>query len=147
MAVMKTVEVAGAVIVNAGDEILCALRGPGMSMPGYWEFPGGKLEPGEDPRRCLAREIREELGCDVAVGDLIADVAHPYEAVTVRLKTYFARVTAGTPHPHEHAELTWLPVSGLRALGWAPADLPTLEVLEREPQAVSRAFAALGPRT
>lgn len=130
MAPMKTLDVAGAVILNAQGEILCALRGPGMSMPGFWEFPGGKLEAGEAPRACLRREIQEELGCDVEVGALIAEVEHAYPTVVVRLSTYYARLTAGEPQAHEHAELRWLPLSRLRELEWAPADLPTIEALE-----------------
>lgn len=140
---MKTVDVAGAVILNDASEILCALRGPGMSMPGWWEFPGGKLEPEEAPGACLQREIREELGCEVAIGGWIATAEHAYPAVVVRLSTYFARLTAGTPHPHEHAELRWLPLARLRELEWAPADLPTITALERDPAWLDRAFAEL----
>lgn len=128
---MKQVDVVGAVIANEQGEILCAQRSESMAQPGLWEFPGGKIEPGESPAECLRREIREELRCEIAVGDLVADVTHPYPTVTVRLITYRARLTAGTPTPAEHARLVWLPVSELGSLTWAPADIPTVERLKQ----------------
>lgn len=126
---MKHVDVVGAVIRNAAGEILCALRAPEMSMGGLWEFPGGKIEPGEAPPETLRREIAEELGCQIDVGDLVADVTHAYPNVEVRLLTYDARVTAGAPVAREHAELRWVPISALPALNWAPADIPTVAKL------------------
>lgn len=127
---MKRIEVAGAVIRNERGEILCAKRSEQMSQPGCWEFPGGKIEPGEDPRETLRREIREELGCEVEVFDLVADAKHAYPGVVVRLMTYEARITRGVAQPKEHERLAWLPVSQIAGLRWAPADLPTVEVLQ-----------------
>lgn len=95
-------------------------------MPGLWEFPGGKVEPGEDPRATLRREIDEELGCRVEVGEMVADATHPYPGLTVRLITYACRVVAGVPVPREHAELRWVRPERLAGLEWAPADLPTV---------------------
>jgi 8-oxo-dGTP diphosphatase len=126
---MKKVDVVGAVMVNEKNEVLCALRSQKMSLPGLWEFPGGKIEPGEEPRESLKREIREELGCEIEVGDLIADAIHEYPNVIVRLITYYAKVTAGKPKATEHEKLVWLPKEKLRTLEWAPADLPTIERL------------------
>lgn len=128
---MKQVDVVGAVIANERGEILCAQRSARMSQPGLWEFPGGKIEPGESPPESLQREIREELGCEIEVGDLVADITHGYPAVTVRLITYHARLTGGSPTPAEHAQLLWLPVSELDRLDWAPADIPTVERLRQ----------------
>ena len=125
----KTVHVAGAVILNAKGEILCALRSAAMSMPGLWEFPGGKLETGESPEGCLVREIKEELGCEIAVGRLIADVEHEYPSINVHLMTYYASIQSGEPQAREHEQLIWLPVSRLRELEWAPADMPTVDQL------------------
>lgn len=124
------IEVVGAVIVNDRREVLCALRSQAMSMPGYWEFPGGKIDPSELPEAALVREIEEELGCTIAVTDLVADCTHPYPAVTVRLRTYMATITAGTPSPVEHEALRWVPVGELEALHWAPADLPSVAALK-----------------
>lgn len=123
---MKQVDVAGAVIVNGRGEVLCARRSPGMAQAGLWEFPGGKLEPGEDPRAALRREIREELGCEIEVGEQVADATHAYPHAVVRLITFYARLRSGTPTPVEHAELAWLPPAELARLEWAPADLPTV---------------------
>lgn len=128
---MKQVDVVGAVIVNEAGEVLCAQRSARMAQPGLWEFPGGKIEPGESPAQSLQREIREELGCEIAVGDLVADVLHPYPNITVRLITYKARLVSGTPVPAEHARLAWVPVAELGRLEWAPADIPTVERLTR----------------
>lgn len=126
---MQQVDVVGAVIRNPAGEVLCALRSAKMSMPGLWEFPGGKIEPGEDPRETLRREMREELGCAIAVHDLVADATHAYPGITVRLLTYNATIVQGEPVPAEHERLLWLPVAELPTLNWAPADLPTLERL------------------
>lgn len=123
------IEVVGAVIANQAGEVLCALRSASMSMPGYWEFPGGKIDPAEAPEAALVREIEEELGCTIAVAELVADCTHPYPGVTVRLRTYRATVTAGAPAPAEHAEIRWMPVGRLAELEWAPADLPSVEAL------------------
>jgi 8-oxo-dGTP diphosphatase len=126
---MKSIVVAGAVIVNDRRQLLCALRSGTMSMPGLWEFPGGKLESGETVEACLMREIEEELGCRIKVGDFIEDVVHDYPAVRVRLITHYAEITAGTPFPREHARLEWLSLSELEKLDWAPADVPTVQKL------------------
>jgi 8-oxo-dGTP diphosphatase len=129
---MKRVEVVGAVIRNDQGEILCALRSPHMSLPNLWEFPGGKIDPGETPRETLVREIREELGCDIQVGEMVEDTMHDYPGVTVRLMTFEARITHGTPHPREHAELRWVKVNELESLEWAPADIPAVKKIVRE---------------
>lgn len=125
---MKQIDVVGAVIANDQGEILCAQRATG-SLAGLWEFPGGKIEPGESPAESLQREIQEELGCLIAVGDLVADVTHPYPHLTIRLLTYHARLLGGTPTATEHAQLAWVPVAELRRLEWAPADIPTVDRL------------------
>jgi len=125
----KTIHVAGAVIRNQDGDVLCALRSQTMSMPGLWEFPGGKLEANETAEQCLVREIEEELGCIIQVGRLIADVVHEYPSIRVRLVTYESSLAIGTPAAREHERLIWLPVNRLTELEWAPADLPTVDAL------------------
>ena len=72
----KFVKVVGAVIENDKGEILCALRSPSMTLPNLWEFPGGKIEEGEQPEQTLAREIQEELECQIEVHNLVAAIVH-----------------------------------------------------------------------
>ncbi|KZZ83045.1 MULTISPECIES: (deoxy)nucleoside triphosphate pyrophosphohydrolase [Bacillaceae] len=122
----KTVKVVGAVIHNDQNQILCALRSPEMSLPDYWEFPGGKIEDGESPEESLVREIEEELGCRIHVKEKIVDVLHEYDKVIVNLLTYHASIVSGNPEAKEHAELRWTAVEALNELEWAPADIPTV---------------------
>lgn len=126
---MKTVDVVGAVIVNEAGEVLCALRSQAMSLAGHWEFPGGKIEPGEAPEAALRREIQEELGCDIQVGEFVAECTYDYPNVRVRLLTYLARITSGETRPAEHEVIEWKAVGKLSTMTWAPADLPTVTVL------------------
>jgi 8-oxo-dGTP diphosphatase len=126
---MKKVDVVGAVIFNEKSEVLCALRSQNMSLPGFWEFPGGKIEPGETPQQCLVREIQEELNCTIQVGELVSDASHEYPTIIVRLITFTATITEGKPAASEHEKLIWLPLNQISTLEWAPADLPTINEL------------------
>ncbi|PFF33945.1 8-oxo-dGTP diphosphatase MutT [Bacillus cereus] len=125
----KKVSVVGAVIFNERNEILCALRSPTMSLPNYWEFPGGKINAGEMPQEALVREIKEELGCLITVGEKIEEVEHEYGNVIVHLATYKAHIKSGMPKALEHADLKWVQVGNLLELKWAPADIPTVRIL------------------
>ncbi|MFJ7972849.1 (deoxy)nucleoside triphosphate pyrophosphohydrolase [Psychrobacillus sp. NPDC096389] len=125
----KSVHVVGAIIENNHGEILCALRSSEMTLPNYWEFPGGKIEVGEAKQEALKREIREELKCTIEVFDKIEDTLHEYEEVIVRLETYMAKVIFGNPIATEHAEIKWLSRNKLLTLKWAPADIPAVEKL------------------
>ncbi len=121
--------VVGAIIENDNKEILCALRGPEMTLPNYWEFPGGKIEQGESKEEALKREIQEELGCTIEVFDHVEDTTYEYEKVIVRLETFIAKVVSGIPKVSEHAELKWMTRQELPSLNWAPADIPAIEKL------------------
>jgi 8-oxo-dGTP diphosphatase len=101
-------------------------RGPDGSLPGLWEFPGGKVEPGEDEVTALTREIQEELLCEVKVGRRITTTAHDYDFGTIRLTTYYCRVVAGEPLLTEHAAALWLRPDQLMTVNWAPADVPAV---------------------
>lgn len=124
----KQVEVVGAVIVRDG-KILCAQRGAGGPLGGKWEFPGGKIEPGEDARQALVRELDEELRCEVAVGDYVTCTTHDYPFGTVTLTTFVCTLMSGEPELTEHQAIVWLGPPELLTLDWAPADIPAVELL------------------
>ena len=125
------VTVAAAVIRNDAGEILVCRRGYGKnpSTDGRWEFPGGKIEPGETARQTIVRELREELDIEVAPLRSIAVVEHSYPTLTVQLHFIAATLLSGTPRLKEHAEMLWLPASQLSTLDFCPADLPVLPLL------------------
>lgn len=125
----KTVKVVGAIIMNENDEVLCALRSPNMSLPNYWEFPGGKIEPNETIEDAIVREIKEELNCTVKALQVFNDYTHEYEQIFVNLITVQCQLVHGTPTASEHAELRWLPTNQLNELNWAPADIPAINQL------------------
>lgn len=127
--IKKTVHVVGAIIENEKKEVFCALRGPEMTLPNYWEFPGGKIEKGESKEDALKREIQEELGCTIAIFDHVEDTTYEYEKVIVRLETFMAKIVSGTPIATEHAQIKWVPRKELSTLNWAPADIPAIEKL------------------
>lgn len=126
----KRIPVVGAVLVQ-GNTVLAAQRGPGRSLAGYWEFPGGKVEKSETPEVALARELQEELLIDATIGDFIMTTEFGSNDAIVALSTYFCTISSGAPQLTEHTELRWLPTSELRALKWAPADIPTVEKVIR----------------
>lgn len=128
---MRRITVVGAVIVRDGH-ILAARRGPKMSLAGLWEFPGGKVERGEDPREALAREIREELDCSVKVKDYITVTDHQYDFGIVSLSTYYCELVQGEPVFSEHSEISWVSPAELLTLDWAPADIPAVEKIKED---------------
>ncbi len=130
---MKKVHVVGAVIINDEGQILCAKRAANLTLGGFWEFPGGKIEPNESHQEALVREIYEEMGVNIEVGELVADIYHEYPTVIVHLITYYAKITAGTLQSTDHDELVWLHVEQLNRLEWAPADIPSVEKLMGNP--------------
>jgi len=96
-----------------------------------WEFPGGKVEPGEDEVSALSREIREELLCEVEVGEKITTTSHPYDFGTVCLATYYCTLIDGEPALTEHSAELWVEPAQLPGLAWAPADIPAVNVIVR----------------
>src|SRR5690349_5564317 len=121
-------EVAAAVIERPG-EFLLAQRPAGKPYPGYWEFPGGKIEAGEDPRTALARELAEELGIEVTEATPWITRVYAYTHATVRL--HFWRVTAwrGEPRPLEDQDIKWQRVGAPDVSPMLPANAPVLAAL------------------
>jgi 8-oxo-dGTP diphosphatase len=122
--------VVGAAIVEDG-RVFLARRGPGMSMPGKWEFPGGKVEPGEEPRAALAREVAEELGVEIEVLDLLGRGESVHDGRRIELDVWRARRVAGEPALGEHDRAGWFAAAEIFALDWPAADLPILPALAR----------------
>ncbi len=126
---MKTVIVAAAVIV-AGGRVLLTQRKAGAHLAGAWEFPGGKAEPGEDPRAALARELEEELGVLADVGDIVEVTFHRYEEAekAVLLLFYEAKLRSESPPPsaRDVAAFAWTDASGLDPARFPPADVDVL---------------------
>lgn len=128
----KTVKVVAAIIENENKEILCALRSPEMSIPNMWEFPGGKVEDGEDLHTALEREITEEFACAIKASDIFNENVHEYDAFIINLIAIKAKLIEGEPTLSEHSKFVWLKRENLKSLIWAPADIPAVEQLINE---------------
>jgi 8-oxo-dGTP diphosphatase len=115
----------------AGDrKVLAARRSAPLALAGLWEFPGGKVEPGEGPRAAVRRECREELGVEVRVGAKLApQLEVPGAGGPLLLTLYRGAVLRGEPQPREHAALRWLGLAELGSVTWLPADLPLVEAV------------------
>lgn len=121
--------IVGAAIVADGRVLGCERAEPPESA-GRWEFPGGKVEPGESELDALVRECREELDVEIEVGDRVgADV--PLAHGWALLRVWLARLVTGEPQPLEHASLRWLSVDELDSVPWLPADAPIVAELAR----------------
>ena len=118
---MKTINVVAAVIFKDG-RVFATQRGYGEFKDG-WEFPGGKIEPGESPEDALRREIREELEVEVNVGELIDTIEYDYPAFHLSMKCYACTITDGNPHLLEHEAAKWLSSTQLNSVDWLPADI------------------------
>ena len=114
-------------LIEKEGRVLVAQRSATQSLPLKWEFPGGKIEPGESECEALAREIREELGGEIAVGKTMTPVSYSYPEFSITLHPLLCRLTSGKAVPHEHAALAWCSAGELRELEWAPADNPVME--------------------
>jgi 8-oxo-dGTP diphosphatase len=123
------VEVAAAVILRADGSFLIARRPAGKIYAGYWEFPGGKVEPGEPAAGALARELREELGIDVIRAYPWITRVHTYAHATVRLSFYRVLEWSGTPHPREAQTILWQPPDAPVAQPMLPANAPVIASL------------------
>jgi 8-oxo-dGTP diphosphatase len=122
--------VVSAAVVERDSQYLITRRLRGTHLEGFWEFPGGKCEPGETHASCLIREVREELGCGVFVGDELLSVTHDYPERSVELHFFRCRLT-GDPQPLLGQEIRWAAKTELRSLAFPPADEELISLLAR----------------
>ena len=125
---MKTVKVVAAVI-RCEDKIFATARGYG-DFKGQWEFPGGKIEPGENPQQALVREIKEELDTEIAVGELITTIEYDYPTFHLSMDCFWCSVVSGELVLKEAQEARWLSVDQLYSVKWLPADIEIVDMIK-----------------
>jgi len=125
----ETTEVTAAIIVEDGC-VLVARRPPGGRHPGSWEFPGGKVDPGETPEECLARELAEELGIEVLVGKRLAVVHHEYPDLAIDLLAFECAISRGRPMDLACAEHAWVKPEELSSFDLLPPDRYLVALLQ-----------------
>ena len=128
----KTINVVAAVI-RKGSYVFATQRGYG-DYKDWWEFPGGKVEPGETPEAALVREIREELDSEIEVVQYFTTVEHDYQAFHLHMDCYWCNVKSGKLSLLEHEASKWLPLNNLRQVNWLPADVKVVEAIEKSQQ-------------
>ena len=133
---MKHINVAAA-IIHDGNKILSCQRGYGEFKDG-WEFPGGKLEPGETGEQAIVREIKEEL--EVTIGNLeyLCTVEHDYETFHLSMQCYLAEIKSGEFKEHAHEDMRWLNIEEIWDVNWLPADVKVVEELLKKADARQR---------
>ena len=131
---MKTVEVVAAIIVRDG-RVFATQRGYG-AWKDWWEFPGGKIEPGESPEAALVREIREELSAEIVVDRFLTTVEWDYPEFHLKMHCYLCSLSSQAIHLNEHEAARWLSVAApdsapdsLSSVRWLPADLSLLPLI------------------
>ncbi len=124
--------VSAVALIDTDGRVLLAQRPEGKTMAGLWEFPGGKIEPGETPEAALVRELKEELGIDTS-GSCLAPISfasHDYETFHLVMQLYACRVWQGQATPHEGQKLVWAYPRDFDKFPMPPADLPLVPVLQ-----------------
>lgn len=126
---MKEVRVVAAMI-RRGDRFFATQRGYG-DWKDFWEFPGGKIEPGETPEQALVREIREELCAEIGVDSYLTTVEYDYPTFHLHMRCYLAHVIDGQLTLKEHEAARWLAKDELDSVAWLPADQTVIELLKQ----------------
>ena len=127
---MKRIEVVAAIIRKEG-RIFATQRGYG-EWKDWWEFPGGKMEPGETPEEALKREIREELSTEIRVDELLCTVEYDYPKFALTLHCYLCSLVTEALHLNEHEAARWLANDELDSVKWLPADREVIEKMRNE---------------
>ena len=117
---MKTIEVTAAIIIKEG-KVFATQRGYG-DWKGWWEFPGGMMEPGETPQEALKRDILEELDAEIEIGELLDTVEWDYPAFHLTMHCFLCTLISESMHLNEHEEADWLSAETLYSVKWLPAD-------------------------
>ena len=125
---MKSIDVVSAIIEHDG-RIFATQRGYG-DLKGGWEFPGGKIEPGETPEKALVREIREELDCTIDVGERFCTIDYDYPTFHLHMGCYLAKVAGGHLTLLEHSAAKWLGAADIDSVDWLPADITIIDQLK-----------------
>jgi 8-oxo-dGTP diphosphatase len=131
------VHVTCAIIID-GSKVLVTQRNEAMKLPLKWEFPGGKINLNESAETCIKRELIEELNIEIEILEKLTDSQFEYPTFTINLIPFVARVKAGQLILREHKAYEWLHPNELKALDWAPADIPVLEQFMKSKYAVGR---------
>ena len=124
---MKIIDVVAAIIVKDG-QVLATQRGYG-EFEGGWEFPGGKVEPGEAPEAAIVREIREELDAQIAVDDFLVQIEHDYPTFHLSMKCYLCSLESSFQLLEHHAA-KWLSMADIDSVEWLPADIKVVDALK-----------------
>ena len=127
---MKTIEVVAAIIHQDG-KILATQRGYG-EWKGMWEFPGGKMEPGETEEQAIVREIREELNVGIGMERKVCTVEYDYPAFHLRMHCFWCSLTSGALELKEHQSAQWLERGQWNSVEWLPADVEVVNALMHE---------------
>ena len=122
---MKKIEVVAA-IIRKGDKIFATQRGYG-DWKDWWEFPGGKMEPGESPEEALKREIREELSTEISVDNFLCTVEYDYPKFHLTMHCFWCSIESGNLILKEHEAAKWLSLDQLDSVNWLPADKLVIE--------------------
>lgn len=125
---MKTLNVVAA-IIKKDDKILATKRGYGEFI-NMWEFPGGKIEPGETKENALIREIQEELDCTIEITKFAMDLEYQYPTFYLKMSCFEAVIMEGTPKLLEHNDARWLSKNDLDSVNWIPADIQIIDYLK-----------------
>lgn len=123
-----------AAVLEKDGKILLAQRKRGDALAGKWEFPGGKLEPGETPEACLRRELREEFGVETEIGAFVCSSEFEYKHARIELLVYRARHVAGEFRLNDHDAIAWVKPGELSGYDLASADIPVVKVLLEKPR-------------
>lgn len=130
---MKTIKVVAAIICNdmeRKNKIFATARGYG-DLKGGWEFPGGKVEPGETPQQALKREIMEELSTEIKVGELIDTIEYDYPTFHLSMDCFWAEVITGRLELKEAEAAKWLTKDQLESVAWLPADITLIDKIRQ----------------